>query len=227
VFTANSGVLFVTGQTGGQWVSPAIVAINGRTGATIGNGGAFASIYGVTRGVMSESLGRLFTLSEGLSPSQLYWTGVSTGSGSFTGSNGQSPYWGDYGMANPMWLSADESLLFTAAGTYFRTADLSYGGTLGGPMISVSHSASAGEAVALASNSLYSWGAATQYPSSLKRFTGSLLFPAPDVPLPMIGGQQSYGLAVFHASDNKRVMVVQSGSDQAQASAVQYFVVAR
>jgi hypothetical protein len=226
VFTANSGVLFVTGQTGGQWVSPAISAINGRTGVTIGTGGGFASIYGVTRGVMSESLGRLFTLSDGLSPSQVYWTGVDASTGSFTGSNGQSPYWGDYSMANPMWLSGDESLLFTAAGTYFRTSNLTYAGTLGGPMISVSHSASAAEAVALASNASY-WGAPTQYPAALKRFTGSLLLPASDVPLPLIGGQQSYGLSVFHASDDKHVMIVQTGSNQVQTSGVQYFVVAR
>jgi len=94
-------------------------------------------------------------------------------------------------------------------------------------MISISQSVSAGEAVALAGNAIYSSAVSAQYPAALKRFTGSLLFPASDVPLPLIGGQQSYGLAVFHASDDKHVMVVQTGSDQVQASGVQYFVVAR
>ena len=225
VFTANSGIVFLTGQTGGQWVNPAFVAINGRTGANIVNSG-FASIYGVTRGVMSESLGRLFTLSEGLSPSQVYWTGVNVSTGSFTGSNGQAPYWGDYSMFNPMWLASDDSLLFTASGNYFRTADLSYAGTFGSPMISVSHSSTAAEAVGFASNSP-PWGAPTQYPDVLKRFTGSLLFAAPDIHLPFIAGQQVYGLSVFHASDDKRVMVVQAGSSQPQASGLQYFVVIR
>lgn len=61
----------------------------------------------------------------------------------------------------------------------------------------------------------------------LKRFTGSLLFPAGDIRLPVIGGSQSYGLAVFHASDDKRVSVVQTGSNEAQASGIQYFLVVR
>lgn len=227
VFTANSGIVFVTGQTGGQWVSPAMVAIDGRTGTTIGNGGGFAVVYGTTRGVLSESLGRLFTLSDGLSPSQIYWTGVDTSAGSFTGSNGQAPYWGDYSMSNPLWLSGDDSLLFTAAGTYFRTSDLSYAGSLGTRILSISHSASASEAVALASDASAGWGTTTQYPEVLKRFTGSLLFPAADVHLPMIAGQQTYGLSVFHASDDKHVLVVQTGSNLAQGASVQYFVIVR
>jgi len=221
VFTANSGIVFVTGQTGGQWVTPAMVAINGRTGATIGNGGGFAVVYGTTRGVLSESLGKLFTLSDGLSPAQLYWTGVNTANGSFTGTNGQSPYWGDYSVSNPLWLSSDDSLLFTAAGTYFRTADLVYAGNLGTSILSVSHSSAAAEAVAL-SGSVYG-----QYPEVLKRFTGSQLFPAADVRLPLIGDAERALVAVFHNKDDKRVTVVQTGSNQAQARNVQYFLVMR
>jgi hypothetical protein len=226
VFTANSGMVFLTGQTGGQWVTPAIVALDGRTGNTAGTGGGFASIYGVTRGVMSETLGRLFTLSEGLSPSQIYWTGVDTRNGSFTGSNGGSPYWGDYAMSNPLWLSADDTLLFSASGNYFSTSTLGYVGNLGSTVISVSHSASASELLALAGSGSKP-GSPAGYPEVLKRYTGSLLFPAADVQLPLIGGQQTYGMAVFHTSDDKRVMVVQAGSNAAQASGLQYFVVQR
>lgn len=227
VFTSNAGILFVTGQTSGQWVSPAIVAIDGRTGSTLGNGGGFGSIYGVTRGVMSESLGRLYTLSEGLSPSQIYWTGVAPATGAFNGSNGGSPYWGDYGMANPLWLASDDSLLFTAAGPYFRTADLTYAGTLGANMLSVSHSSSAAEALGLVNDAYWAGGLPTHYPSVLKRFTGSLLQPATDVPLPLFNGQPTYGLAVFHSADDKRVMVVQTGSDLPAASNLRYLLLLR
>lgn len=223
VFTSNAGMLFVTGQTGGQWVSPAFVAINGRTGSTLSNGSSM-NIYGVTRGVMSESLGRLYTLSEGLSPSQIYWTGVTPGSGAFTGSNGGSPYWGDYGMSNPLWLSSDDSLLFTSAGTYFKASDLTYAGTLGAKMISVSHSGSAAEALGLVSDAMYLNGSPTHYPSLLKRFTGSLLQPAADVALPLFNGQPTYGLAVFHSADDKRVMLVQTGSDQPNAGNLSYLL---
>lgn len=226
VFTSNAGVLFVTGQTGGQWVSPAFVAINSRAGSTLGNGSS-TNIYGVTRGVMSEALGRLYTLSEGLSPSQIYWTGVTPASGAFTGSIGQSPYWGDYAMASPLWLSSDDSLLFTAAGPYFRAADLTYAGTLGAPMFSVSHSSGAAEVLALVSDATYLNGSPTHYPAVLKRFAGSLLQPAADVALPLFNGQPTYGLAVFHSADDKRVMVVQTGSDQPNASNLSYLLMLR
>lgn len=226
VFTANSGIVFLTGQTGGQWVTPAFVALDGRTGNAVGNGGGFASVYGVTRGVMSESLGRLYSLSEGLSPSQIYWTGVDPTTGNFNSSNGGSPYWGDYGMSNPLWLSADETLLFSASGNYFRTSTLGYVGNLGTAVFSVSHSASASELLALAGSSSNASPPAT-YPDVLKRYTGSLLFPEADVHLPLIAGQQTYGLAVFHTSDDKRVSVVQTGSNVSQASGLQYFVVLR
>jgi PKD domain len=226
VFTANSGIVFVTGQSNSQYSNQTVLAINGRTGATLGNNSPYYGIYGATRGVMSESLGRLYILAD--SYGSLSWTGVNTGNGSFTGMTGQAPSssTGDYSMVNPLWLSTDESLLFTARGNYFKASDLQYVGTLGGNVFSVSHSATAAEAVAVANNATYG-GSATQYPEVLKRFTGSLLFPAGDIRLPMIGGSQAYGLAVFHASDDKRVAVVQTGSNEVQASGVQYFLVVR
>lgn len=226
VFTANSGIVFVTGQSSSQYSSQTILALNGRTGATIGNNGPYYGSYGVSRGVMSESLGRLYILGD--SYSSLSWTGVNTGNGSFTGATGQPPSssTGDYSMLNPLWLSTDESMLFNARGNYFKASDLQYVGTLGSNVLSVSHSTTAAEAVAVANNGTYG-GSATQYPEVLKRFTGSLLFPAGDIRLPMIGGSQAYGLAVFHASDDKRVTVVQTGSNEVQASGVQYFLIVR
>lgn len=217
VFTANSGVVFVAGASN-SW-SGAVSAINGRTGAIIATGGLYSSSYGTLRGVMSESQGRLYTLSDSFQ--SLSWTGVNATSGSLSGTGGQGSYT-NYATA-PLWLSGDDALLFTSGGTYFRTSDFQYTGTLGSAVFSVSHSTTATEAVALAVSS----GNPTQYPEVLKRFTGSLLFPAGDIRLPVIGGSQSYGLAVFHASDDKRVSVVQTGSNEAQASGIQYFLVVR
>ena len=147
VFTANSGIVFVAGQST-SFSSNAVVAINGRTGTTLGNSGYYGS-YGNTRGVLSESLGKLYSMD---SSSYLYSTGVNATTGSFTGANGQV-YSSGYGGASPLWLSGDDTLLFTSSGTYFRTSDLQYAGTLGTAVFSVSHSASAAEAVALAVNS--------------------------------------------------------------------------
>jgi hypothetical protein len=48
-----------------------------------------------------------------------------------------------------------------------------------------------------------------------------------DVRLPLIGGQESYGLAVFHAADDRRVLVVQVGSNLPSVPGLQYFAVVR
>lgn len=224
----NTGLVILVGQTNGQWVSPGITVINGRTGATVTSGGSFASIYGTTRALLGESVGKLFTQSEGLSPQDVYATTIDSVTGAL-GSATDSPYHGDYAMGNPLWLSADQSLLFTASGNYFTTSDLRYGGTLGTAMFSLSHSASASELVALqnATTGFYYQQQPTQYPAVYKRFTGSLLFPANDVALPMVGGAQSYGLAIFHAADDRKVMVVQTGSNQPQASGLAYYLLLR
>jgi hypothetical protein len=230
VAVANNGLVFLIGQTGGQWVTPGISVINGRTGAAVTSGGSFASIYGTTRGLLGEASGKLFTQSEGLSPQDVYVTTVDPATGTL-GSAFDSPYHGDYGMGNPLWLSADQGLLFTASGNYFRTSDMRYGGTLGVAVFSLSHSASAGELVALQNSSAGGFSFSTQmpsqYPAVYKRFTGSLLFAANDVPLPMVGGAQSYGLAIFHAADDRKVMVVQTGSQLPAASGLQYFLLLR
>lgn len=224
----NSGLLILVGQTGGQWVSPGITVINGRTGATVTTGGGFASIYGTTRALLGETVGKLFTQSEGLSPQDIYATSIDPTTGTL-GSASDSPYHGDYSMGNPLWLSADQSLLFTASGNYFRTSNLNYGGTLGAVMFSLSHSASAGELVALqnVTGGYFYSQQPTQYPAAYKRYTGSLLFAANDVALPTVGGAQSYGMAIFHAADDRKVMVVQTGSNLPQASGLQYFLLLR
>ncbi len=224
----NTGLVILVGQSNGQWVSPGITVINGRTGATVTSGGSFASIYGTTRALLGETAGKLFTQSEGLSPQDVYATTIDPVTGTL-GSAIDSPYHGDYAMGNPLWLSSDQSLLFTASGNYFRTSDMRYGGTLGAAMFSLSHSASAGELVALqnVSTGFFFQQQPTQYPAVYKRYTGSLLFPANDVALPTVGGAQSYGLAIFHAADDRKVMVVQTGSSQAQASGLSYYLLLR
>jgi hypothetical protein len=106
-------------------------------------------------------------------------------------------------------------------------------GTLGNnTYVSVSHSSSAAEAVAMtkSSSSTYNYTTGNYdqfYQSAYKRYTDSLLFPASDVSLPQIGGAQSYGLAIFHRSDNSHAMVVQVGSNLVNASGLQYFLIAR
>ena len=227
VFVTDSGLIALTGQTGGQWVSPPFSVINGRTGAVLQTGGGFASIYGTAQGVLSGVRGKLYTLSNGLSPADITATVFDVNTGAF-GASADSPYHGDYAMGNPLWLSGDESLIFTQAGTYFRTSDLVYVGNLGISLTSMSHSSAAAELVALQyQQNTSSWPYTASYPSVYKRFTGSLLFPAADVTLPMVGGSQSYGLAIFHAADDRKVIVAQTGGNTVGATGLQYFLLLR
>jgi hypothetical protein len=131
-----------------------------------------------------------------------------------------------------LWMASDESLVFTDEGPYYRASDLRYAGTLGTrDLISVSHSSSASEAVAFATSiGAYNWNTgtyATVYPAAYKRYIREFLFPDPDVKLPLIGGSQSYGLAIFHRSDDTKAMVIQVGSDVVDASGVQFYLVSR
>ena len=227
----NSGLLYLLGQTGGQWVTPAITIEDGKTGNFLTPGyQPFAESYGTMNGIYSDVNNKLFVIASGLSPSEIYDITLDPATGNDTAS-GQAPYWGDYAMFAPFWLSGDQSLLFTAAGTYFATSNLTYIGTfnIGGAVQSMSHSSTLQEAVVLPaiSGSPYYYASPTQYPASYKRFTGSLLFPAADVPLPLVGGMQSYGIDIFHDSAGKHVMVVQTGTSQVDGSGALYFLIVR
>jgi hypothetical protein len=225
VFVNNSGQFYLTGQTGGQWVNPDFTKLDGTTGATLQTANA-GSVYGTTLGIYSDLNNKIFVLSLGLSPSQIYAVNLDS-NGNIATTTG-SPYWGTYSMNTPLWLSADQSLLYTSAGTYFKTADLTYQGTLGltGAALSLSNSATAQETVLLQGVINYANSTVT-YPSVYKRYTGSLQLAQPDVTLPVVGGLQTYGLYIFHASDDTHVMVVQTGGSANNATGLQYYLLKR
>lgn len=221
----NEARIYLLGQSYGG-TSGGFVLLDGRTGAVLPLDNSYPySIYGTARAVLADSIGKIFTMSLGLSPTDFLVFGVDATSGQIT-SYGDSPYHGDYAMSEPLWLSGDQGLLFTGAGTYFRTGDLTYAGTLGAQVFSVSHSATAQEAVALSSTKTYYFDP-TSYPSAYKRFTGALLMPVGEVPLPTVIGTQSYGLHVFHTANDKLAFVVQTGDAKADAAGLSYFVLLR
>jgi len=219
-FVSSTGQIYLTGQTGGQWVNPCFTVLNGFNGTVLQTTSCVGQIYGTTKGIYSDLNNMIFTISEGLSPAQIYAISVDPANGNVGTATG-SPYWGDYSMSDPFWLSGDQSLLFTAAGTYFQTANLQYRGTFGVPVLSMSQSTTAQEAVVLQG---YNHTGNT-YPSVYKRFTSSLLFPADDVSLPTIGGLQTYGLYIFHAADDSHVLVVQTGGSQQNPVGASYYLV--
>jgi hypothetical protein len=226
VAISNAGLIYLSGQTGGQWIAPGMTVLNASTGATVQSyNSSIGVFYGSMQAAYADASNRIFVVSSGLSPVQTYSVALDPTTGQITATSG-SPYWGNYPMGGPMWLSSDESLLFTAAGTYFNTNGLTYAGTLGlsAPVLSISDDTAKAEAVALVEVS----GAGTyMYPSSYLLYTGALLFPQGSLPLPTVAGAQSYGLAMFHSSTGSHVMVVQTGTGEPNGAGAQYFALLR
>lgn len=236
VFLTNAGLVYMTGQTGGQWLDQSISVVNGRTGvdlsSTLGLGYSSGDFYSTMRGVYSPILRKGFALSEGLSPVDIsYFTLDANGA---VASSGDSPYHGDYAMSGPLFLSAREDLVFTGQGTYFRTDNLRYVGKLAmtGMVASLSHSATADEAIAMGSSGTWAYnngnyGYQYTYEAAYHRFTGALLFTGNDVALPVIGGNQSYGIAIFHSANDNHVALVQTGGAASATTGLKYYVVLR
>lgn len=234
-FVTNAGVVYMVGQTNGQWVSPAISVLDGRTGTDLtsslasGNYG-FGYFYGTQRGIYAASKHKAFVISNGLSPADISYFTLDAGTGAVTKA-GDSPYHGDYPMSAPFFLSADENALFTSSGTFFRTDTLQYIGKLSmtGFVQSLSHSLSANEAIVMGAS--YNQSGAYPYPvvyqASYHRFTGPLFLPDSDIALPTIAGQQSYGVSIFHSGNDNHVALVQTGSANANATGLTYYLLTR
>jgi hypothetical protein len=72
VVISNSGLLYLTGQTGGQWVTPGMTVLSSSTGATVQSYSSTGIFYGTTLGVYADLSNQIFAVSSGLSPSQTY-----------------------------------------------------------------------------------------------------------------------------------------------------------
>lgn len=225
-FVTNAGMAYLIGQTGGQWVSPGVTIMNARTGQMAAQQGPNWSFYGTQRGIFAASKNKVFLLSDGLSPADVsFFTIDSAGTGVV--STGDSPYHGDYSMGTPFFLSGSEDLLFTSSGNYFRTDTLQYAGRLAmaGGLLSMSYAGNADEAIALQAG--VSGTGVLTYKSAYQRFAGALLLPDSDIQLPYIGGQQSYGIHLFHSAAGNHIALVQTGSDEKNGAGLRYYVVFR
>lgn len=220
-FVTNAGIVFLIGQTGGQWVNESVVTINGRTGVKIAQtGGYMGMFYGTQYGVFADRLNKVFLMEQGLSPSDIDYFSFNPATYQVT-NMGDSPYHGDYSMTAPLFLTDNQDLVFTAYGNFFRTDTLAYAGRLAGvtQMRGFSHSSLAEEALVLQGGS--------SYPASYKRFTGSLMLPDADLALPLVNGAQSYGIKIFHSAAGAHVVLVQTGSDAPRGTGAQYHVITR
>jgi hypothetical protein len=139
---------------------------------------------------------------------------------------GDSRYHGDWPLGDTFWLSGNQDLVFTSAGTFFQTETLDYVGSLGsGYVLSLSHSSQAEKALTVGTaNSGYS---TTVYKPFYTRYYGSLLLKDADITLPTVAGEQSYALAVFHSANENPVLLVQTMTDAAQGTGAKYYVITR
>ncbi|MCU6500152.1 PKD domain-containing protein [Rugamonas sp. A1-17] len=230
VFLTNSGIAYLAGQTGGQWVTPPVTVINARTGEPVqqsewmGSGGFF---YGTMRGVYSEVNHKGYAVAAGLSPSDISYFTVDPAANKVL-ALGDSPYHGDYPIYSPLFLSNREDLVFTSAGNYFRADTLRYAGTLnlGTSLISLSQSPEL-ETLALTGTPGSYPDYAVTYPSSYKRYTGELILFAGDLSLPLLDGQQSYARNIFHSAAGNHVALVQTGGAAQNASGLKFYLVYR
>lgn len=228
VFLTNAGVAFLTGQSGGQWNRPPVTVLDARSGVLTSSGDqiGFGYFYGTMHGVYSSLNNKGFVVSEGLSPVDISYFTVDAASNTVLKA-GDSPYHGDYPISAPLFLSNKQDVLFTAAGTFFRTDTLNYVGKLTqtGWIASLSQSSSL-ETLAIVANSTYPNSTQT-YPASYKRYVGELMQFSGDLALPVIDGLPSYGREIFHSSGGSHVALVQTGGALQNAAGLKFYLIYR
>ncbi|MBC3806784.1 hypothetical protein H8K52_05415 [Undibacterium seohonense] len=231
LFVMNSGVVFLIGQTGGQWVNESVVAIDARTGTKIAQGSGYLGMfYGTQYGILADKLNKVFLMEQGLSPSDIdYFTFNPTTSQAIK--FGDSPYHGDYSLNVPLYLSENQNILFTSTGNYFRTDTLQYAGVLNGVTrpLSLSNSSLLDETLVLQAGPSTSnnYPYTPTLPSAYKRFSGALFIPDTEMSLPLIGGQQSYGMHIFHSASGKHVVLVQINTKEINGAGARFAVITR
>jgi hypothetical protein len=228
VSLTDGGIAYLSGQTGGQWYSPSVTAINARTGETItGTETGFGYFYGTVHGLYSAVNHKGYSVSEGLSPVDISYFTTDPASNAVT-TYGDSPYHGDYPIGSTLFLSAKESVVFTSAGTYFRADTLRYVGNLNltGTLASLSQSDALETLVIAATNGGYP-DYALSYPRVYYRYTGELLQRAADLSFPAVDGQVTYGRNIFHSAGGSHVALVQTGSALQNATGLKFYLIYR
>lgn len=231
VFVTNDGVVFLIGQSIGSSSRPSIAVINARTGQllpSVDYGGGF---YGIMRGVFAASKNKVIASQSSSSSVSTFTIDPKTNAVLTNGTT-----YGDYTMTSPFYLSPKEDLLFSSNGMYFNTDTLKYVGrfilgannSTANSVASLSYSPTKSEVLMMESSYAYvSPAYDTTYLTSYKKYSGDLLFPAGTVSLPVIGGEASYGIGIFHTAAGDSVALVQTGGAQKNSARLKYYLVYR
>jgi hypothetical protein len=132
-------------------------------------------------------------------------------------------------IGTELFLSEDQELVFSSLGGIFDPDTLQFIGRFGlsgaGPVISLTQS-SRNDEVLLLQSVFESFGTQV-FRNSYQRFFGPLQQFDGDIALPTIGGEQSFGLEIFHSANEDTVLLVQTGGAGAMAPSLQYHIVVR
>lgn len=233
VFVTDDGVVFLSGQSLVSSARPAIAVINARTGQALPSlDSGSGNFYGAMRGTFAVSKNKAFLAQSNYSSLTYFTIDPKTNAILTNGS-----IYSDYSLSSPLYLSPKEDLLFSTNGTYFNTDTLKYVGRfvfgtsssgLSNTMQSMSYSPTQAEVLMLESSLDYVYPAYdTTYQTSYKKYSGELLFPAGSVSLPVIGGEASYGIGVFHTAAGEPLALVQTGGAQKGSARLKYYLVYR
>jgi len=234
VMLTDSGASYLIGSTVEAPVSPAIDVIDLRTGTSLSAtlGLESGDLWGAQRGIVSKLSNKIF-LKESHGLRGLKYFNLLSGTGKVS-TQGELPTRNDYTMHGfaPMYLTEDETILMTISGNFYNTETLQFMGNLtsvGGPITSMSNSREENETLLVYSSPILGPGDRMfpgYFPSYL-RFTGNSMTPNGFVPLPLVDGQQSYAKHVYHSANGYHISLVQTMTQEMDAAAARYYVLAR
>lgn len=221
-FVTDSGIAQLLGRMNYNG-SSTMAVIDARTGtdltATLGMSGG--GMYDEVLGVYSAKMNRAY-----LSNSS-YITSLAIDSTTGKVSSAMGHY--SYDAIGSLYLSENEDILFTSSGAMHRTDTLANAGKLSftGTMQSLSHSAQTNETLVMPVVAGAWPDYLPTYSSALKRYVGALFVADTDLTLPIISGQQSYGISIHHSANGRQVALVQTVTNVRNGAGVRYFVVVR
>lgn len=224
----NSNEALLYGGDGYRWAG-APVLIDVRTGEITPLTLTYpaGTVWGIQQyGLFADRLNTAFTVAGEISPRKLSYLRPPTSKASTVVESGDWPYHGTHDPGYPIALNTNQTLIFGSTGTVARTSDLKFAGRVldsGGELRSVSASNDDSELLALRGPS---WET-PDYPSSYALIEPSLFVLKGNLNLPLISGQQSYGLALFHSAADRHVGVVQTGGADVDAAGKRYWVFLR
>ncbi|MYN04937.1 hypothetical protein GTP41_22845 [Pseudoduganella sp. DS3] len=209
VLLFNSGEAYLLG--GDQW-SGTPGFINARTGevSTPSVQYAAGTYWGYGQyGLVADKIDSLVTISTGLSPSKLTKLTYDPTSPIKPISSGDWPYHGAYSGSVPIGFNAKQSLVFTQSGLVAYTSSMKFAAyvNVSKSLRSVSASADDTELLVVQADSAQP----DRYSAQYDVIDPTLLLVRSSVPFPQIEGGKSYGGAVFHTVQQRRVAVLRSG----------------